>query len=1399
MLGLVLKRRFLFYLYAITLLFSCIASATQLKAGIVSYNFFPYHTQDANGQYTGVIVGYSNEIARLAGADLEYRVYDSLDELLDGLKAGEIDFAVGLNKTTQRKKHYLFSTPFMEGPRGIVVNQSIANSALKNFASLRWVCITGSSHCEYLAENGALYINRFIKPDDAFKKVADGSFDAFLGDYSVLSHQLKNRGKDGLKVVSPIWLSSETFHVMFNQQKTALRNQVNSFLASISPTTKQLWESSASEEYLAAKAYSQFKREFNKVSVKGNNNYLLTFSFIDGLFPINDTNQIGEATGYLNDTLELLSERSGFQFKYIPAANSKELERLFLANKIDLIPTMTPTRINEGVLIALPPHVSVEMVLISKRSSKTQRIGYIDLFADPKKKLPSAENLETVSFSSIVTLFYALRNDTIDSVILPQSIAAYQLNQFYIGEFYINPKYRYNQPIYFLVNKNFTELVSLLESLFKTLTSNDFNHIVNRHGIFNIERGYDKTTVNTTAILTLILICISIIYFVSWRITINREISKRKEAEQVALSKLNFTQKLIDDLPTMVVIQDSEQKRIMWNKAYKDNFAHLWDEKKRYLRDELAQVSQLLTQNKQSLHSGKVFNRQMNFTNKVGKKLELLYTKKPYLGVDGQLAGIMTVITDLTEHHNLQRENQAVQQLLQTITDTIPGGVFQYEYYDNGEGCYTYISKGAQSLLGVTSRQLNSRGMTGCISPCIVDEDRVQIAKAFKQASKRKGMIDIEFRINNLGQKVWCRYIANAQTKGNDIQQGVRWNGILLDISLLKHHQVELNKANQQALQADLVKSRFIATMSHELRTPLSGVNGFIELLKSSQVDSEQSTLIEHIEVSVTKLQGLVDDILYFADTSTGNIEVVVENVDLETHLCRILRAHEHQAKQKGLHFNLNWLTAAYTSTSVDINHLMHVLSHLLSNAVKFTSQGSITCEVKFEKQLLNITITDTGKGMTTEELAQIYKPFEQADNSFQRQFGGTGLGLALVKQLVDAMQGSITLSSTYGKGTHVYLSIPLQHTKKPQLSTSSGYWIVCSKSEELIRLLGTMAVKHTILDWPLELSELSQTENLIIDEQYMVELLGEQWRAKKAGIAAKYTIVPSSRNTQQVNDCNCHLLPIEPLYPDSLRELLNNIHTTLDIISPDKAHLYGQILIAEDNKTNQLLLEKQCQKLGIKAVMVEDGLAALRALEEGDFDLLLTDCHMPHLDGFKLAEQIRTIEKFQNLPIIGFTADDSKTCLNKALSSGMNSVLFKPYKLNELYNRLAEFIDLNKDDENIITDSKNVSLQGIKDIQHWLNVFGNESDAKMLAEVFINSLQDDLSTLEGHLNSDELDKVSAAIHKLKGALVMLQYPPISKLIVDTEKTFIDNHDTAIVIDLITELKDVIVQIRAWV
>ena len=110
----------------------------------------------------------------MAEADLEYRVYDSLDELLDALKTGDIDFAVGLNKTAQRKKHFLFSTPFMEAPRGIVANQSIANDALKNLASLRWVCITGSSHCEYLVENGALFINRFIKPDDAFKKVADG-------------------------------------------------------------------------------------------------------------------------------------------------------------------------------------------------------------------------------------------------------------------------------------------------------------------------------------------------------------------------------------------------------------------------------------------------------------------------------------------------------------------------------------------------------------------------------------------------------------------------------------------------------------------------------------------------------------------------------------------------------------------------------------------------------------------------------------------------------------------------------------------------------------------------------------------------------------------------------------------------------------------------------------------------------------------------------------------------------------------------------------------------------------------------------------------------------------------------------------------------------------------------
>nr|WP_280530087.1 transporter substrate-binding domain-containing protein [Pseudoalteromonas profundi] len=1366
---------------------------------MVSYNFFPYHTRDADGQFSGVIVGYSNEIARLAEADLEYRVFDSLDELLDALKAGEIDFAVGLNKTAQRKKHFLFSTPFMEAPRGIVANQSIANDALKNLASLRWVCITGSSHCEYLVENGALFINRFIKPDDAFKKVSDGTFDAFMGDYSVLSHQLKNRSQENLKVVSPIWLSSETLHVMFNKNKTALRNQVNSVLAAISPTTKQLWESSASEEYLAAKAYSQFKRDFNRIDKKEENNYLLTFSFVDGLYPIHATSNVGEASGYLNDTLELLAQRSGFQFKYIPAANSKELERLFLANKIDLIPTMTPTKIDEGVLIALPSHYSLEMVLISKRASNTKRIGYLEVFADPKQKLLTNELVETVSFDSIKTLFFALRNDNIDAVILPQSIAAYQLNQFYIGEFYINPKYRYTQPIYFLVNKHFSEFATLLDSLFKTLTSNDFSHVVNRHGIFSIERGYDRKTVNTTAILILILIAVSVIYFISWRLTINREIAKRKEAEEVALSKLNFTQKLIDDLPTMVVIQDQHQKRIMWNRAYKENFAHLWDENNQYLRGDIKVVKKLISQNEQSLSSGKVINQHINYINKAGKELELLYTKKPYVGLGGELAGIMTVLTDVTEHRHLQRENQSVQQLLQTITDTIPGGVFQYEYYDNGEGCYTYISKGAQSLLGITSRMINQRGMTGCISPFIVDEDRVHIAKSFKAASKLNKMIDIEFRINNLGQQIWCRFIANAEINKRDDRQGVRWNGILLDISLLKRQQADLSKATQLAHQADLAKSRFIATMSHELRTPMSGVNGFIELLKSSSLDEEQHFLVEHIDSSVTKLRTLVDDILYFANTSTGNIEVELREVDLEAHLCRVMRAHEYQAKQKGLEFNLIWRTAAYTLASVDISHLMQVLSNVLNNAVKFTEKGSISCDVLFDKQSLKIEISDTGKGMTAEQLAHTFTPFEQADNSIQRRHGGTGLGLSLAKQLVEAMQGEISLSSTYGKGTNVYIAVPLKNVSKQKLQAVSINWAVCSQDHQLLNNLASMGVKHHQLSWPIDKEAFSQADNILIDESYIKSLWGAQWQQSISAANNNYILVASAKKAHRPANCSCHILPVEPLYPDSLRELINSVHTSADEgITAQNTQIHGQILIAEDNKTNQLLLEKQCQKLGIKAVMVDDGIAALRALETGHFDLLLTDCHMPDLDGFKLTEQLRSQEKFKRLPIIGFTADDSKECLNKALKSGMNCVLFKPYKLNELYNRLVEFIDLKTDDLPNGNEGSDISLQGIKDKQHWLTIFGNENDAKMLADVFICSLQSDLNTLQEHLESQNSEKVSAAIHKLKGAIVMLQYPPLSELIVTTEDTFNQQQDTLIVEKLITELSDVIDKIKLW-
>ncbi|WP_462175600.1 ATP-binding protein [Pseudoalteromonas gelatinilytica] len=1060
---------------------------------------------------------------------------------------------------------------------------------------------------------------------------------------------------------------------------------------------------------------------------------------------------------------------------------------------------MTPTKIDEGVLIALPSHYSLEMVLISKRASNTKRIGYLEVFADPKQKLLTNELVETVSFDSIKTLFFALRNDNIDAVILPQSIAAYQLNQFYIGEFYINPKYRYTQPIYFLVNKHFSEFATLLDSLFKTLTSNDFSHVVNRHGIFSIERGYDRKTVNTTAILILILIAVSVIYFISWRLTINREIAKRKEAEEVALSKLNFTQKLIDDLPTMVVIQDQHQKRIMWNRAYKENFAHLWDENNQYLRGDIKVVKKLISQNEQSLSSGKVINQHINYINKAGKELELLYTKKPYVGLDGELAGIMTVLTDVTEHRHLQRENQSVQQLLQTITDTIPGGVFQYEYYDNGEGCYTYISKGALSLLGITSRMINQRGMTGCISPFIVDEDRVHIAKSFKAASKLNKMIDIEFRINNLGQQIWCRYIANAEINKRDDRQGVRWNGILLDISLLKRQQADLSKATQLAHQADLAKSRFIATMSHELRTPMSGVNGFIELLKSSPLDEEQHYLVDHIDSSVTKLRTLVDDILYFANTSTGNIEVELREVDLEAHLCRVMRAHEYLAKQKGLEFNLIWRTAAYTLASVDISHLMQVLSNVLNNAVKFTEKGSISCDVLFDKQSLKIEISDTGKGMTAEQLAHTFTPFEQADNSIQRRHGGTGLGLSLAKQLVEAMQGEISLSSTYGKGTNVYIAVPLKNVSKQKLQAVSINWAVCSQDHQLLNNLASMGVKHHPLSAPIDKEAFEQADNILIDESYIKALWGKQWQQSISAANNNYILVASAKKAHRPANCSCHILPVEPLYPDTLRELINSVHTSDDEgILTHNTQIHGQILIAEDNKTNQLLLEKQCQKLGIKAVMVDDGIAALRALETGHFDLLLTDCHMPDLDGFKLTEQLRSQEKFKRLPIIGFTADDSKECLNKALKSGMNCVLFKPYKLNELYNRLVEFIDLKTDDLPNGNEGSDISLQGIKDKQHWLTIFGNENDAKMLADVFISSLQSDLNTLHEHLESQNSEKVSAAIHKLKGAIVMLQYPPLSELIVTTENTFNQQQDTLIVEKLITELSDVIDKIKLW-
>ena len=376
--------------------------------------------------------------------------------------------------------------------------------------------------------------------------------------------------------------------------------------------------------------------------------------------------------------------------------------------------------------------------------------------------------------------------------------------------------------------------------------------------------------------------------------------------------------------------------------------------------------------------------------------------------------------------------------------------------------------------------------------------------------------------------------------------------------------------ANEQrdiAIKATHTKSEFLANMSHEIRTPLNAILGFIQILKKENKGTTSEKYIDIISESSDNLLQIIEDILDFSKIESGNLEIDKVDFNAKKEFELIIHLFEGKCSEKNISLMLELDENIPKYINSDPLRIKQILSNFLSNAIKFTgSNKNIIVKIKYEKDKLNISVKDQGKGIAKSKLSHVFEPFKQEDNSTTREHGGTGLGLSICKELTVLLGGKIGVDSKLGVGSEFYASIPVGVGKEE----------------------------------------------------------------------------------------------------------------TYDNIDNEDAYMEGDVLLVEDNKTNQYYMKIVLNDIGLNCDVANDGLEAIEMFKNNRYDIILMDENMPNMSGIDATINITTYEKENNIthtPIIALTANALKGDRERFLNAGMDEYISKPLDVKKLVNVLKKFI----------------------------------------------------------------------------------------------------------------------------